>query len=73
MPTVLSATDDVAVAAFLAGQITFGDIPTILSTILDRHQNQPVERIEAVLETDAWARREATTLINAVVKANSAR
>ena len=73
MPTVLSAVDDVAVAAFLAGQITFGDIPTILSTILDRHRNQPVDRIEAVLETDAWARREATTLINAEVKAKSAR
>ncbi|MDQ3045071.1 MAG: 1-deoxy-D-xylulose-5-phosphate reductoisomerase [Chloroflexota bacterium] len=63
MPTVLSAVDDVAVAAFLAGRITFGDIPAVLGAILGRHDNQPVDTIEIVQQTDIWARREAELLI----------
>jgi 1-deoxy-D-xylulose-5-phosphate reductoisomerase len=58
-PTVLSAADDGAVAAFLAGEIRFSDITTIVRKTLERHTPADVS-LEAILEADTWARRAAT-------------
>jgi len=62
-PTVLSAADDVAVAAFLAGRIPFLAIAEITADVLARHQPQGPLTFEAIAAADAWARREAEELV----------
>jgi 1-deoxy-D-xylulose-5-phosphate reductoisomerase len=57
-PAVLSAANEIAVAAFVAGSIRFGDIPACIATALD--EIEPVElTLEAVRRADAQARRVA--------------
>jgi 1-deoxy-D-xylulose-5-phosphate reductoisomerase len=60
MPAVLNAANEVAVAAFLAGQINFGDIPRIISAVCDAHEPQPASHLDVVLSADKWAREQAT-------------
>lgn len=62
-PTVLSAADEVAVLAFLQGQIGFVDIPAIVQGTLDAHENGPVTDLEVVFAADHWARAHAADVI----------
>lgn len=63
-PTVLSGTDEVAVEAFMDGQIRFPRIAAVVEEVLNRHvpAAAPVE-LESITEADEWARREAQRLI----------
>jgi 1-deoxy-D-xylulose-5-phosphate reductoisomerase len=54
-PTVLSAADDVAVKAFLAGGLRFTDIPAAVELVIEKHQPQDVT-LESIWEADRWAR-----------------
>ncbi|ACZ39174.1 1-deoxy-D-xylulose-5-phosphate reductoisomerase [Sphaerobacter thermophilus] len=68
-PTVLSSADEVAVAAFIAGRLGFTGIVDVVRAVLDRHQPAPGPlTLEAIAEADAWARREAETLIAATAR-----
>lgn len=67
-PTVLSAADELAVAAFLNGAIRFLDIPEIVERVLDRHEPLPVRDLETIAEVDRWARRTAKEVISEVAK-----
>ena len=58
-PAVLSAADEEAVHYFLDGRIAYSDIHRIVQSVLDRHEAFDASTPEAVLEADAWARREA--------------
>ena len=62
-PTVLSAADDEAVAAFLAGAIRFPAIIAIVSAVLDAHQAPPRFSREAIVDADRWARDAARAAI----------
>lgn len=62
-PAVLSAADDVAVAAFLRRQIAFTRIPGIVRDTLDRVTSCPNPDLDDILEADAWGRRTAQTLL----------
>ncbi len=64
-PTALAAADDVAVEAFLAGQIGFLDIPAIIEEVLADHQPAPAASLEAVLAADEAARQQARARIAA--------
>ncbi len=55
-PTVLSAADEVAVALFLAGQITFIAIANLIKSALDAHRPTGPLDLESILAADAWAR-----------------
>ena len=55
----LNAADEVAVAAFLDGSISFVDIPRIIEDVLTETDCGKLESISAVLEADAAARRYA--------------
>lgn len=61
-PAALVGADEVAVEAFLEGQIGFMDIPVLLQTVLDKHENAAVgvETIQSAIE---WARSEARSLV----------
>jgi 1-deoxy-D-xylulose-5-phosphate reductoisomerase len=58
-PVALNAADEVAVAAFLDGQIGFDDIPRIIEDVLSATKAGKMESIKQVLATDLEARRAA--------------
>ena len=58
-PVALNATDEVAVAAFLDGQIRFDEIPRVIEDVLSATKTGKMESIKQVLETDLEARRAA--------------
>lgn len=60
MPAVLNAANEIAVAAFLAEQIRFTDIPRLIGEVMSRHAVQAVTTLEQVLAADAWAREQGT-------------
>lgn len=62
---VLSAADEVAVAAFLEGSIEYGDIYPILSEVLSAHVPAEASGLEAINRADAWARSAAGEAIEA--------
>lgn len=55
-PTVLCASDELAVQQFLAGKIKFTAIAEIINDVLDKHSNINQPDIEQILETDEWTR-----------------
>jgi 1-deoxy-D-xylulose-5-phosphate reductoisomerase len=59
-PAVFNAANEVAVAAFLAGQIPFLAIPQIVGNALGRHVNFEPTDLAAVLGADSKARHDAT-------------
>jgi 1-deoxy-D-xylulose-5-phosphate reductoisomerase len=59
---VLNAANEVAVARFLSRDVAFTDIPAIVGAVLARYAPRPAATLEAVLDADAWARREAAAV-----------
>jgi 1-deoxy-D-xylulose-5-phosphate reductoisomerase len=55
-PTVLSAADDEAVAAFMRGAIAFTRIPELIEVALAAHAGPAAVTVEAIEATDRWAR-----------------
>ena len=53
----LNAADEVAVAAFLEGEIRFDEIPRIIEDVLTATDSGKLDSIASVLEADATARR----------------
>ncbi len=56
-PAVFNAANEAAVAAFLAGQLTFGQISERIAGALDDLSGRPGETLEDLLAADAEARR----------------
>jgi 1-deoxy-D-xylulose-5-phosphate reductoisomerase len=74
-PTVLNAADEVLVAGFLSGEISFSEISQGIETLLTEYQRNSTETqpassctptLEAVYAWDAWARQRAEALIGVV-------
>lgn len=61
-PVALNAADEVAVAAFLRGQIGFLDIPRLLETILHETPQQALTW-DSLYAVDAWARQRSEELL----------
>jgi len=58
-PAVFNAANEVAVAAFLAGEVPFGRISEIIEGVLDDHQPAAAASLAVVREADRWARTRA--------------
>jgi 1-deoxy-D-xylulose-5-phosphate reductoisomerase len=56
-PVILNAANEVAVAAFLAGQIRFVQIPELIAEALGRVPARALDSIETCVEVDAETRR----------------
>ncbi len=69
LPAALNAADEVAVAAFLAGQMKFGGIPRVIEEVLGRMPRSKPKSIEDILLADAEARRLATEEIGKLDRA----
>jgi len=68
-PAWISAANEVAVDAFLEGQIAWREISAVIAATLDHHDGAPASDADAVIEADAHARRVAQqqlTLLAAV-------
>ncbi|CAM4275564.1 1-deoxy-D-xylulose-5-phosphate reductoisomerase [Paenibacillus endophyticus] len=61
-PAVFNAANEVAVARFLKGEITFLDIERILETVVGQHSAVNIHDVETIAEVDAWARRMAESV-----------
>ena len=62
MPAALNAANEVAVGAFLDGNIGLADIPRINRAVMEAHENAPAVTLEAILAADGSGRRKAEHL-----------
>lgn len=57
-PAVLNAADEVAVAAFLDGSLSFGALPDLLARVLRDHTVVHSPRLADIEAADVWAREQ---------------
>lgn len=70
MPAVLNGANEIAVQAFLDGDIRLSEIAAINRAVMDEHEARPADSLEAILETDTWARSRAIMKLSKTVAAN---
>ncbi|MDM7922219.1 MAG: 1-deoxy-D-xylulose-5-phosphate reductoisomerase [Pyrinomonadaceae bacterium] len=70
MPAVLNAANEVTVRAFLDGAIGLDDIAAVNRSVMEEHEAKPAATLEAVLESDAWARERAIIKLSRSASAN---
>jgi 1-deoxy-D-xylulose-5-phosphate reductoisomerase len=58
-PCILNAANEIAVAAFIAGQLSFLDIDAVVAATLAKVASGPVGRLDEVVAIDGRARAEA--------------
>jgi 1-deoxy-D-xylulose-5-phosphate reductoisomerase len=59
LPAVMNAANEVAVAGFLDRQVRFREIWQIVDKVMNRHASVAHPDLNAILEADQWARKEA--------------
>jgi len=62
MPAVMNAANEIAVQRFLADEIPFRAIFSIVERVMDRHKPVPAHDLSVITEADEWARRTAASL-----------
>jgi 1-deoxy-D-xylulose-5-phosphate reductoisomerase len=67
VPAVLNASNEIAVSAFLDGDIGFNDIPAIINMTVKSHEKKSADSLDSVLEAHQWAMDRAEELIKAAV------
>jgi 1-deoxy-D-xylulose-5-phosphate reductoisomerase len=63
VPVVLNAANEVAVAHFLEGQLSFTAIPDVIERTMDAHAPAEVDTLAAVRAVDEWARLRALEIV----------
>ena len=63
LPTVMNAANEVAVAAFMEGRISFLQIDEMVERSMERHTVIEDPDLQTILEVDAMTRREITATI----------
>jgi 1-deoxy-D-xylulose-5-phosphate reductoisomerase len=66
LPAVMNAANEVAVAGFLDRQVRFPDIWQIVEEVMNRHTSVAHPDLDAILQADQWARREAQGYVKSV-------
>ncbi|MFL5493308.1 MAG: 1-deoxy-D-xylulose-5-phosphate reductoisomerase [Gemmatimonadales bacterium] len=69
-PAVFNAANEVAVGAFLRGEVPFGCISEIIERVLQAHISVPAVTLDAVREADRWARERAAEYASGYVRAS---
>ncbi len=62
-PAAMNAANEVAVAAFLAGVISFGEITAVVSAVVNGFFWSDDQTLSSVLDADAWGRAQASRLV----------
>jgi 1-deoxy-D-xylulose-5-phosphate reductoisomerase len=65
-PCVMNAADEVAVHAFLAGELPFSGIPEVIQRVLDELPAHPVRHFSDLYRADGEARERARALVEGV-------
>jgi 1-deoxy-D-xylulose-5-phosphate reductoisomerase len=65
---VVNAANEVAVEAFLNGQIPFGKIVPTVRQVLSGHKIGSADSLEPLLEADDWARRQTAVCLGVCCK-----
>ncbi len=63
MPAVLNGANEIAVENFLAGKITFIDIPAVIESVMTSHQTVKNYNLKDAVTADRWARQKAEEII----------
>lgn len=63
MPAVLNAANEIAVSAFLAGDLRFIDISSLIAIVMEQADTVQLNSLEDVLAIDRYARAVATTVL----------
>jgi 1-deoxy-D-xylulose-5-phosphate reductoisomerase len=66
LPAVMNAANEVAVAGFLDRQLRFPDLWQIVEEVMNRHTSVAHADLDAILEADQWARKEAQGYVQSV-------
>jgi 1-deoxy-D-xylulose-5-phosphate reductoisomerase len=66
LPAVMNAANEVAVAGFLDRQVRFPDIWQIVEEVMNRHTSVAHPDLDAILQADQWARKEARGHVRSV-------
>jgi len=66
MPAVLNAANEIAVGAFLEGNIGFLQIPMLIERTMETHTVYNIDHIEGVMEADSWARHRAEEALSSM-------
>ncbi len=64
LPSVMNAANEVAVAGFLDQQVRFPDIWQIVGEVMNRHASVAHPNLDAILQADQWARKEARGMLD---------
>jgi len=68
LPAVMNAANEVAVAGFLDRQLRFPDIWEIVEEVMNRHTSVAHPDLDAILEADHWARKEAMGHVKSITR-----
>ncbi|MDQ1347741.1 MAG: 1-deoxy-D-xylulose-5-phosphate reductoisomerase, partial [Acidobacteriota bacterium] len=63
-PAVLNAANEVAVHAFLDGEIGYPDILAVIEEVLAAHHAEALADLDAALEWDRWGRQLANQALS---------
>ena len=66
MPTVLNASNEVAVQAFLDKRIPFLGIARLVERVMQEHELAPAKELQVIVAADAWARTRAEEVIDRI-------
>jgi 1-deoxy-D-xylulose-5-phosphate reductoisomerase len=66
LPAVMNAANEVAVAGFLDRQVRFPDIWQIVQEVMNRHTSVAHPDLDAILQADQWARKEARDMFQSI-------
>ena len=66
LPAVMNAANEVAVAGFLGRQVSFPGIWQIVEEVMNRHTSVAHPDLDAILEADQWARKEAQGRVTSI-------
>jgi len=66
LPAVMNAANEVAVAGFLDRQVRFPSIWQIVEEVMNRHTSVAHADLDAILQADQWARKEAQGYVKSI-------
>src|SRR5262249_39402966 len=66
LPAVMNAANEVAAACFLARQVPFPRLSQIVEQVMNRHASVAHPDLDAILQADQWARKEAQGICKSV-------
>jgi 1-deoxy-D-xylulose-5-phosphate reductoisomerase len=65
LPATLNAANEIAVSAFLKGQIRLSEIPAVIESVMNQHEVEEANSLDIILNADNMARTKARREVEA--------